>query len=164
MQNQRTSTPEFGPGNASKSSTADVQPFPSPARPKIDPRRTRGCIAIASKTQPDDSQRPDIASERGFGAAPRSRICWTSISVAWRADLGPMRGAKSVPGLFGERVVCSNKRTFGILHPSYALASASHPGRTPKMLQTRLSDTTNAELTHVNTGAWARNCTKFINR
>ena len=164
MQNQRTSIPELGPEIAAELSTADFQPFPSPARPKIAPRRNLGRITIASKRQPGDSQRPGIVAQLGLDAAPRSRMGWKPVFLVRRADLRPTRGAKPVPGLFGERVLCWKQRTCGILDPSYVLASSSHPRRTPRNASKHFSDATNPEPTHANTGILARSCTRNIHR
>ena len=109
MQNQRTPPPEFGTEIVPNLSIVDFQQFSSPARPKIAPRRNLVCTTAASKRQPDDSQRPDIISESGFGAAPRFRTSRGPGFVAWRADLGPARCAKSVSALFRERVLCESQ-------------------------------------------------------
>ena len=147
MQKQRTSTPEFGPGNASKSSTADVQPFPSPALPKIDPRRNRGCIAVASKTQPDDSQRPDIASENGLGAAPRFRTGRGPGFVACLTIFGPARGANSVSarswGASCARTPGSSKNHRNY-RPLICFSDVQPPGRTTEIHSKCMPNTTNA--------------------
>ena len=77
-------------------------------------------------------------------------MVWEQVYVAWRADLGPTRGAKSVLGAAWGAGRVLKQRTSGILDPSYVLASPSTPGRTTEMLQKRIANTTNAEPTHVN--------------
>ena len=147
MHTQRTSTPELGSEITEKLSTVDLQPFPSPARTEIAPRRSLGCIAIASKRQPDDSQRPDIASENGLGAAPRFRTgrepgfvaCLTMFGPACDANLVSARswGASCVRTPGSSKNLRNSK-------PLICFSDVQPPGRTTEIHSKCMPNTTNA--------------------